>query len=185
MTDAYRQKLLDWLTSMGMLILFTNLFMAAYWFFDRPDVRVRTYDMDGIASAPLDWSIIDWAGPMGELLALYVPGFMVLALWHLFDLVQMRPAREYPATLFASYAPLILLFTILGMLLVLMASGEFLHTVCAKNPDGSDMIFGFDTCQTLISPWLTWPAWIAMLLLVALTLGKGAIAIKSRFTKAP
>lgn len=185
MTDDFRQKLVNWLSSMGTLVLFTNLCMASYWFFNRPQVRIRTYDFDGRAAVPDEWNIVDWAGPMGEILfTVFATGLLLCALWHVFDLIQRRHASDYPATLLSSYLPFISTLALLGLLTALTVSGRFTYTACARNEDGQIM-FGFDGCGTYLVPWIEWPAWIAMLLLVALMLGKGIIAIRSLFTKAP
>lgn len=179
MTEVYRQKLLNWLASMGVLVLFTNLSMAAFWFFNRPAGRIRTYDANDETTVPDGWNIIDWAGPMGEILfSVFSTGFLFCAIWHLFDVVQRRPAQTYPASLVSSYSPFILTLAFLGLLTALTASGRFTYTACARNADG-EIMFGFDGCGQYLAPWIEWPAWIAMLVLVALMLGKGIIAFTS------
>jgi hypothetical protein len=172
MTDAHRRKLLNWLTSMGMLILITNLCVAAYWFLNWPTGRIRPYN----SSIPDGWDLIDWAGPLAEILAFFVPGFVICALWHGLDLIQRRPAEDEPARLFSRYPPFIFVLTTLGILVALRMTGEFHYTDCA--------MFAFDGCGTYVSPWLQWPTGMAMLLLVAFSIGKGIVAIQSRFKKA-
>ncbi|GEM_PF-1580142 len=182
MTEAYRQKLLNWLTSMGVLILVTNLCLASYWFFNRPVGWIRTYDLDGNRIGPEGWSLIDWAGPMSGNLGVFVVGFLVFAAWHLLDLIQRRPASEYPATLMSGYNGFVSTVMFHGLMQAFRVSGRFEFTECARNADG-EIVFGFDGCRTYIVPWLEWATGIAMLLLVVLVIGKGIIAIRSLFQK--
>ncbi len=164
---------------MSLIALITNLCMAAYWFFDWPEGRFHP------ESTLLDdnWNLIDWAGPMAVWLEVYLLGFILCAIWHFFDFLHRRDADKCLTAIFTRYWAFAIVLTITGILFILEASGEFDHNPCSEMTLNDPNRFGFDACPTMASPWLAWSTAIVMLLLVALTFGKGVVAIASHFKK--
>lgn len=176
MTDGYRQKLLDWLTSMLLLILLTVLSLASYWFLDEPDVIVRPYGWDGVWKPEL----VDYAGPMGDTLSIFHSGFYPLAIWHLFDLLQRADPQAKWARILASSASLHTVLAVLCVLLPLLTSGYFTYV----EPCGGGFVFLSQDCS-YIKGVLSIPLIILLLFLLILCMGKAAISIRSLIKKAP
>ena len=155
MTDAYRQKLLNWLCTIGLVLIATVLMPLRYWFFDLPELQSRILN-------PLELSSI--AGPFAESFLYYVLVAPIALLWHLGHFIETRPPR-YRFIEFASrYALFVSLIATSIALHLLMLLRVWEYDSCDELPDAL-----FWECMVYPSPVLT-ILWIAAMVL-ALALG--------------
>ncbi len=171
MSEAYRQKLLNWLISMMILCLCVALSLAAYWFFNRPDLMVRPAGVP----FPDDYELVDYAGAMGEIVALFVVGFVPVALWHMADLFDRKTARSRLTRWLSHAAPYQLALLILGLLFAMHASGEFSYVA----PCGGPMLVLSQDCYYTV-PILRIPSTVAFWAVISLTILKVLIVATTR-----
>lgn len=178
MTSEFRHKLLRWLVSMGVLILITNLSLIAYWFFNELNLQQRPL---GNYRPPVR-DIVNYAGPIGEVLMIFVFGFLPCAWWHGFDFVtRHRPGMAKPHPLLR-YPVFLCGLTLLGLSFISMVSGHFMYTECLRTAEG-EIAFGFDTCQAYHRAWVWVLLWSGLLLLAVSCIGKAHAAMRSRFQR--
>src|SRR5690606_32759569 len=81
MTDKYRQKLLNWFASILQIMAFAAAAAVILWFFHAPYAGPWGRQPQ---------SLIDIAGGFAESLLVYPILFVPVAIWHLFDFLQIR-----------------------------------------------------------------------------------------------
>lgn len=175
MTDAYRQKLLDWLTSVLLVALVTSLCLVAMWFVDRPWELAGWRD-----EPPAIRHFADYAGIVGEYL-LFFPILLVPTLvWHLSDVIQRGEPQGVFAARLSSVRTWWIVMSLLGVTLVLRSTGHFSYTA----PCGGGFVFYWQDCY--YTKGVVWIPQIILLLFVPiLCMGKAAISIRSLIKKAP
>lgn len=168
MSEAYRQKLLNWWCSMLVLLLLAISAIAARWLFYVPFMMMMTE----VESVRIEWML----DPMLH----YFIWFLPLAFWHVADAFQLGQPSGRWARAIASYPAMIGSFLLLSTTLVFMASGLWESSgFCG----GSFLIL----MQACAFPSLAFriPANLSLWFLLILCMGKTVISIRSRSKKAP
>lgn len=153
MSAEYRQKLVNWLTSM--LVLLTIVFAnALYGWFTRLRYLVPIDEPSNI-----DLYLL-FAGPL-EGFAIY---FVVLWFWHISDFIQQERWTNRWLGLLTSYRLLITLLLLIGASTLFIQSGWLDDLGCPEinNPPG---VFTFDGCGAW-TPW--WKEMIGVVLVLSL-----------------
>lgn len=166
MTEEYRCKLRYWLTSMLVLHLFAMLWACLFW--NRLLKRLQYYDHDV-------WQLIgDLTWFVSET---YILIFVVLAVWHFFDLIQAGKSKRRYWRLFGEYRWLIGLFCFYGFAQIFIMTPYLDDLGCPENQ------FGFDGCGSFTPWWKALLAFIPLLAMCLLALGKAMSAIYSWITR--
>lgn len=169
MTVEYRQKILNWLMSIGIVLLVTALYAVILWFWTIPE-------QTGYGSNDL----IYVAGPLAETFTIYVVLAPIFLFWHLFDFIERSVPQLGRAHHLTTYRTFISVMIVSIMMLLLMALGIWEYNSC----DELDDAFFFQ-CIVRPSLWLMVPWLATMVLGLLLSLVKAAYAIRSVVTKAP
>lgn len=170
MSEAYRQKLLNWFCSMALLVLTTTLATSIAWFRHFPE------SIRGPGNIDIYWI----ASAISDNLLTYAIYFVPMVFWHLFDFIE----RSEPASLWtrsvASYRPLILLLFATMVLWLAVVAGLWEYNSCDELQGALHY-----ACYVELSDWLFVPWMIGMGLALLLCIAKAVISIRSRLTKAP
>ncbi|NRD88465.1 hypothetical protein C8024_01805 [Sphingopyxis sp. BSNA05] len=170
MTSEYRQKLLNWLTSMAILMAVTVFSLAAKWF-------LGLWMMTSVNTTD---KFADIAGPMGEAFLAYPIFFLPLLVWHSFDFIQeQKPNSRWAANL-SSYPPLLASIAISGIAFILISSGEFTVMHCPE-PMGPE--FGFQHCFHGPATWLNFLFYMPLLISFLLCISKAIFSIRTYLKK--
>ena len=81
MSAEYRQKLLNWLTSMMVLMLVQSAALAWTWVWL---LRAQSQNTFG------GWLPYTMAYRMGAVLEIFIVGFVLAAFWHFFDFLRIQ-----------------------------------------------------------------------------------------------
>jgi uncharacterized membrane protein YfhO len=170
MTDSQRQKLLNWLTSMLVLMLLTVLGLVHDWFVIIPE-RLRW-------SQSVSDHVIVLANGLSVYMLLFIPVF----LWHVSDFVQSSTSENQLVRAFASFR-LFLASVILTCLASILMVSPWLNDLFCPVVELPPGVFEFDGCGSW-TPWWKEVLLLACLLsLCVLVLGKITVAIRSCFKK--
>jgi hypothetical protein len=168
-TEAYRQKLLNWLTSMLMLLLISIIPLEYFWFFELPRI---TYfyidDIRAILEPSLTW---------------YVVIFVPLFFWHLGDFTRNSGFSSAFARLVSGYKLLAALLVALGLFVVLQTS-TFLNDFGCPEVDLPEGVYQFDGCGSWTPEWKMWLSsitWLAICLLALWKVGASLFSIVRNF----
>ena len=174
MTDAYRQKLLNWITSMMVLLLVQSAALTWTWIWL---LRAHANDTfgDGIAYT--------MAYRMGAVLEIFMVGFALAAFWHFFDFLQRGDPQDTPYPRLSRYRT-ICKVSLIGALPVVVYAPIYLsvfqgHAFIDSNCNG---IFSFASaaCSTA-GPGQLFAALLSLPAMIFLCLSKAWIAINSRW----
>ncbi|MEL7197383.1 MAG: hypothetical protein AAGL10_03625 [Pseudomonadota bacterium] len=169
MTDAFRQKLLNWFTSMAILLLASAIHPLHFWFFRLQD------------SHQFGWSddLVRIAGPFGETLLFYPLMLPIFLIWHLSDFIQNGLPSSRKELMLTRYSSFLLVMVASMVPFTLMVMGLWQYNSCDELPDAF-----FHQCILEPSWWLMTP-WLATIFLaLVLCITKGAISVRSLLKKA-
>jgi hypothetical protein len=173
MSEAYRLKLLRWLTSMIVLLLFAILIACYRWFIAVPE------QLQYIVSDPNpDFVILPMAGAVG----LYMLGFVPLLLWHLGDLMQMGKSGLPYARLFDRYRYIFGCLCAVGLSSLLIET-RFLDSLGCSEPILPKGVFRFDGCGSSIPEWKLKLSIGIFITFISLVIGKMAHCLGAYFNK--
>ena len=175
MTDAYRQKLLDWLTSVLVVSLVTALCLVAVWFVVRP------WELAGWRDEPPTMlHFWEYAGLIAESLVIFAILLVPTMIWHLFDIIQRGTPQGAFAARLSSVRTWWIVMSLLGGTIVLDASRLFSYTASCYG----SFVFLSQGCY-YTKGVLTIPMTILLLFIPILCMGKVVISIRSLIKKAP
>lgn len=169
MSDAYRQKLLNWFCSMLLALLVAALSASIVWFYKVPK-STAIYGHPDLTAI---------AGLIGESLMIYPIYFLPMAIWHFFDFIERQepaPLSRHRLTRWRTFLSTLIATTVfwLGMAMELWQ-----YNSC----DNLDGAFYFQ-CLVGPSPWLFWPWLLGMGVALLLCIAKAVFSIRSQFQKA-
>lgn len=168
MTDEYRQKLLNWFASILQIMAFAAAAAVILWFFHVPNA--------GSWGRP-PRSLIDIAGAFAEILLVYPVLFVPVAIWHLFDFLQIRDPASRLGKFAVSYRTFAIAVAATGSAVTLIAAKVFFVPCTAGSPANQ---FGFIECPRPYPEWLSITFWALSLLLAIICLWKGTMSVYSR-----
>jgi hypothetical protein len=171
LSEAYRQKLLNWLLSMLVLLLMATGGISALLLAGRFNPVVERN-----LSGPLMLPAMAAENLFGFMLY-----FVPVAIWHLADLPQRRVPESGTLAILTSYRPFggILL---LGTTAFALSTSQILTT--PNCPELEPETFGFIDCTFGPPRWLWFAMLIPLLFVYILSMGKAVLTIRSRFKKA-
>jgi hypothetical protein len=154
-TDAYRQKLLNWFTSMLIVLLISIIPILYFWFVRLPE---RMSYIRGVS---------EFVFPLEESLSWYATVFVPLLIWHVGDFTHKYRYSSSLANLVNGYKPLAGLLCALGLSVMLITSG-FLDDLGCPELDLPEGVYQFDGCGSWTPNWKIWLTtgiWLAICLL--------------------
>lgn len=167
MKGSHSQRILNWLQSIGVLLLFCCLSFTAYWFYGRFNPVFDYYEADPAGSI---WQL-------SESLLLYGLWFFPLALWHATNPLGTKAKTSGLLRASLSFRLFMGLSTIGMAAHSLAASGILTEEKCPNVPPPSENQAQFISCVFGPPDWLAWLS-LAMLLAVTLiAIGKTTIAL--------
>jgi hypothetical protein len=165
---AYRQKLLNWFCSMGLVLLAMIVSVTHGWFFELPD---RVFSRD-------TFDIVDIVIVFGEPLILYPFFAAPLMIWHFFDFVEQAPPKSSWGKKATQYKAFFGVMTVNLALFVLMEIGLWKYNSC----DDFKGVY-FSSCYSGPSSWLEIPWFATLGVALLLCIVKAGFSIRSFFEK--
>ena len=162
MTDAFHQKLLNWICSVGLVLLATVLSMAIGWFKTVPEQMLE---------ASFDTYYILWI--VGESLLVYAFYFPVFLTWHFFDFIDGESSPTSPFSRATGYKTIFLTMLVSACLFLAMGLGVGRYNSC----DGLDGAL-FHSCYVGHSLWIMLPWVFTILFALILSIIKAAYSIR-------
>lgn len=174
MQESSRQKLLNWLTSMVLVLAFTASSIALSWFVAAPSgmYGFRPVDIYG-AAISLHASFL-----------IYPFLFLPVAIWHLADGLQYSSPEAPSVSRLSGYPIFAIALSAAGVFAATMFSGVTMREVCLPPPADPNR-FMFDGCALRPSLWIEYPAGALFFILIAICVVKTVVSLKTRFMSAP
>ena len=171
MTDAFRQKLLNWFISILLLLAATAAMLLVHWFVRAPLVEESPYISRGALIAVT----------AGEILILYAVLFFPILIWHLLDFAERSNAlRSSPLEMvFVNHTVLVVTMGISQITGVLIATGMAEWNSCDDLPD---MVYPH-SCRLSLEWWALILFFGPLLFSFILCIGRAVITIRSRLIK--
>ena len=163
MTCPLRQKLLNWLCSIGLVLLTTILAIVIQWF----EIAPLLLSEDAMGNSEAVWRL-------AEPLLVYVLLTPVFLFWHFFDLIERQIDDAVPQAKFALYRSFLMVMIFGIVLLTMMSLGIWQYNSCDEL-DGAL----FHQCYIQSSFWLMGPWLAAMACAIFLCLFKAVYSIRS------
>ncbi|WP_151972911.1 hypothetical protein [Erythrobacter sp. EC-HK427] len=171
MSAEYRQKLVNWLTSMlvlSLLILATSLY----------DWLEEVYSVREVGRFRDEWLY----GPLGEALRGYIIFFVLLWFWHMADFFQQAPWSNPWLMRFTDHRLISVLLLLLGASLLFYRT-DWLNDLGCPEVIDSPAAFAFDGCGAW-TPWWKDVIFLALVLaLLGLTIMKVVLVLASYVTR--
>ena len=162
MTDAFRQKLLNFLCSMLVVLLLISGSALVAWFVAAPRMLAQPYGGAYLTA---------WM--MGEAFIVYAALAPPSLIWHLSNFLWSGKAKPGWAGWLFAYPVFLAALGITGFAWILASSGSFTYQDC---PD-LDGAF-FYSCPIVISPWVMIPLYLGLVSLLILCVVQASMAIR-------
>ncbi len=169
MNQEFRQKLLNWLCTILVVLAGTSLALLITWFITIPNVLYRDFDGDAYGLTV----------PLIEAFLLYPLLLVPSMLWHFLDFLEKhRPLHPYGRHI-CGYPAFLTALSLLITLFLLASTGYFTHNSC-------DDLNGalFYECFITISQWIMIPLFLALLGLLIICVTKIFATFDSLFLRA-
>ena len=173
MSPAYRRKLVDWLTSMMVLHLFVIAWALHDWYFNVVPLLSLNPDDAGLRLQSIRFAV-----------EIYVPVFIVIAIWHGADFIQRGQIANRWLSGFAAYRVLLVVF-LLWIASAFFVQSDWLNDLgCpeVRNPPG---VFTLDGCGAWTPWWKELIGIFVTLALLAVAAGKAVLALASFLKREP
>ena len=153
MSEAYREKLMRWFTSMLLLGLGTALYTLILWFNKFLNV----------------WGGPDWSHAYFFAFAavFYFSVFPPVLLWHVGDFILLKPFQNRWLRIFLKYEIMIGIIVWLSAIAIVVELGVLDDLFCPRNVQ-----YGFDGCGSWTPDWLVWTHGLSLLTLAIVALTK-------------
>ena len=169
-TDAYRQKLLNWFTSMLLVLLISMMPTLYFWFVRLPERMSYIRGVD------------EFVFPLGESLLWYASGFVPLLIWHVGDFTNNYRSSSSLVRWLNSYKLIAGLLGVLGLSMILTAS-RFLDDLGCPEVNLPEGVYQFDGCGSWTPEWKMWLTMSIWLVICLLALWKVAVSVFSPLWK--
>lgn len=173
MTEAYRQKLLNWYLSMLMLALASVSSLSGFLLIGRLNPQVENDTNDPFVLPAI----------AGGTLIVFATYFVPVASWHLFDFIQKGTPANRTLGILAGYRAFGTIL-VLGSFGLAAITSQILTMPKCPPLEVGDGAFGFVGCDSGPPDWLLASSYILLLFALILCMGKAVIAIRSRLKKA-
>lgn len=173
MTEAYRQKLLNWFTSVTIIWAVSILSVTVFWFFTIP-ANERAFE-------PRDFPP-SYFFHLGTALIVLLLFSLTAVAWHVSDFVQLGTPKRPVLRRLSSYPAYLL--SLVSALVVggIIGSGQFNYFGCGSLPP--NIQFGFWECLEGPPDWLAGLYYVVMFVLILQCLAKAVISLNSRLKTA-
>ncbi len=170
MSDAYRQKLLNWFCTMLLLLLVCALSLCLGW-----RIILTNAELAGG-----DWPLDAFAGFLGEAFRPYFMFFPLLAIWHMFDFLEADSNPPRRKGWFADYRSFLILLMVASPFAILSVVDGHILSSCYRSMDIGETGF-YDSCY----PSSTWTILLWLVIAPAVCLAvvsKSVTAVRSRLS---
>jgi len=173
MSAEYRQKLLNWLTSMMVLMLVQSAALAWTWVWL---LRAQSQNTFG------GWLPYTMAYRMGAVLEIFIVGFVLAAFWHFFDFLQRGDPRDMSFPRLSRYRTICQVSLLCALPIVVFAPlylSVFQGSAFAGPDCGGILAMSYAACETA-GPGQYLAALIFLPAMIFQCISKAFIAISSR-----
>ena len=167
MNDEYRQKLLNWFSTVLLIWAGTVLSLLITLFVTVPELRTNGLEGDALAAV------------FAEALIMYALFVIPTLFWHLLDFSQKHAPLNLWGRRICSYPAFLAVLSLVTSLWLLAGTGYFTHNSC----DDLDGAY-FHECYITISLWIMIPLLLGILALAVICLTKFFAAFDSLFLRA-